>query len=220
MKKIILLPVGICNGLSNGLCNGLCIGLCVGLCVSMLLPLFLPAAHSESREVWQSPEKVMDAVGIKPGMVIGEPGAGHGFYTIRLAGRVGPNGKIYANDILQDRLNTIERKAMEAGLSNIVTIKGETANPLFPEGKLDMVFMSYVLHDLEKPVAFLKNLKPSLKPKAPLVVLEQSPEKTGDKSGHFWLKEKILRTVRAAGFKLARIEIFLKKDNIYIFYME
>ena len=82
------------------------------------------------------------------------------------------------------------------------------------------VLMSLVLHDLTRPVAFLKNLKPSLKPNAPLVILERSPEKTNPDSVHFWKREKILKTVEAAGYKLDRIETFLPRDNIYIYYAE
>ena len=185
--------------------------------VAVLLVLNL-GAHI--RDTWQKPDKVLEVIGVKPGMVIGEPGAGRGYFTLKLARKVGPAGKIYANDIVQSYLDTIKDKARKEKLANIVTIKGEVTEPLFPEGELDMVFMSLVLHDLTQPAAFLKNLKPSLKPNAPLVILERSPEKTNDTSGHFWKREKILKTVKAAGYKLDRIETFLPKDNIYIYYVE
>lgn len=183
----------------------------------LLLPALNPGAHV--RDTWQKPDNVLEVIGVRPGMVIGEPGAGRGYFTLKLARKVGPTGKIYANDIVQKYLDTIEEKTREEGLTNIVTIKGKVADPLFPKGRLDMVFMSLVLHDLTQPVAFLKNLEPSLKPNAPLVILERSPEKTYD-SSHFWKQEKILKTVKAAGYKLDRIETFLPRDNIYIFYAE
>jgi ubiquinone/menaquinone biosynthesis C-methylase UbiE len=183
----------------------------------LILPVLILGA--ESRDTWQQPEKVLEVIGIKPGMVIGEPGAGRGYYTFRLARKVGPTGKIYANDIVENKLNTIKNRAKTEGFTNIITIKGEIEDPLFPRGELDMVFMSYVLHDLERPAAFLKNLRAYLKPGTPLVVLEQAPEKTGA-TWHFWKKEKILNTVKAAGYRLERIETFLPKDNIYFFYME
>lgn len=185
----------------------------------IVLSLLLFKLEAEKRDTWQQPEKVLEVIGVKPGMVIGEPGAGRGYYTFRLARKVGPTGKIYANDIREKDLDTIKRRAKSEGFTNIVTIKGELTDPLFPEGAFDMLFMSYVLHDLDQPVAFLKNLIPGLKPNAPLVILEQDPEKTGD-TGHFWKKEKILETVLSVGFRLERIETFLPKDNIYIFYLE
>jgi ubiquinone/menaquinone biosynthesis C-methylase UbiE len=183
----------------------------------LILPVLILGA--ESRDTWQQPDKVLEVIGIKPGMVIGEPGAGKGYYTFRLARKVGPTGKIYANDIVEKELKHIKKRAKKEGFTNIVTIKGEIEDPLFPGDELDMVFMSYVLHDMDRPVAFLKNLRAYLKPDTPLVILEQSPEKTGD-TGHFWKKEKILKTVKAAGYRLERIEDFLPKDNIYFFYME
>jgi ubiquinone/menaquinone biosynthesis C-methylase UbiE len=184
-----------------------------------LLVLTLGADDWDDRDTWQQPEKVLAVIGINPGMVIGEPGAGRGYYTFKLARKVGPGGKIYANDISEGDLNTIKKRARKEGFANIVTIKGEIEDPLFPAGEMDMVFMSYVLHDLKRPVPFLKNLKPSLKPNAPLVILEQAPEKTG-KNWHFWKKEKIMATVKEAGYRLERIETFLSKDNIYIYYAE
>jgi ubiquinone/menaquinone biosynthesis C-methylase UbiE len=183
----------------------------------LILPVLILGV--DNRDTWQQPDKVVEVIGIKPGMVIGEPGAGRGYYTFRLARKVGPTGKIYANDIVEDKLNTIKKRAKTEGFTNIITIKGEIEDPLFPRDKLDMVFMSYVLHDLERPVAFLKNLRTYLKPDTPLVILEQDPEKTGDK-WHFWKKEKILKTLNEAGYRLERIETFLQKDNIYFFYME
>lgn len=185
--------------------------------IGLILPVLIPGA--ESRNTWQQPDKVLEVIGVKPGMVIGEPGAGRGYYTFKLARKVGPTGKVYANDIIEKKLNTIKNRAKREGFTNIVTIKGEIEDPLFPKNELDLVFMSYVLHDLERPVAFLKNLRAYLKQDTLLVVLEQAPEKTGE-TWHFWKKEKILKTVKAAGFRLERIETFLPKDNIYFFYME
>jgi ubiquinone/menaquinone biosynthesis C-methylase UbiE len=183
----------------------------------LILPVLIMGA--EKRDTWQQPDKVLEVIGIKPGMVIGEPGAGRGYYTFKLARKVGPGGKIYANDIEEKDLNTIKKRAKREGFTNIITINGEIEDPLFPNGELDMIFMSYVLHHLEHPVAFLKNLRPYLKPNTPLVILEQAPEKTGE-TWHFWKKEKILKTVKAAGYRLERIETFLPKDNIYIFYLK
>ncbi len=101
-----------------------------------------------------------------------------------------------------------------------MTIRGKVADPLFPDGQLDMVFMCYVLHDLASPVSFLENLKPDLKPGAVLVVLERDPGKYPGAEGHFFRKEKLLKVVNRAGYRLIRTETFLSRDNIYIFRAE
>jgi len=182
-------------------------------CICLLL-LNSYSYSQEDRDSWQEPEKVMDVIGVKPGMKIGEPGAGNGYFTFKLSKRVGKRGKIYANDIKSSVLEEIKTKCKERKIKNIKTILGETNNPLFPIATMDMVIMVYVIHDMENPIEFLKNLKPSMKPNAKLILLEQEPEKTG--TDHFFSKEKILDIVSHGGFKLDRIETFLIKDTIYI----
>lgn len=184
------------------------------------LVLLVSSLQADSRDTWQQPEKVMEVIGVKAGMVIGEPGAGRGYFTFKLARKVGRTGKIYANDIVDKKLKTIKERSKKEGFKNIVTVKGELDDPLFPRDQLDMVFMSYLLHELEKPVAFLRNLKPSLKPNATLVILERDPGKVSSSAGHFFYREKLLRVVKAGGFKLVRTETFLLKDNIYIYIAE
>jgi ubiquinone/menaquinone biosynthesis C-methylase UbiE len=177
---------------------------------------YLSGRHDRARDTWQQPQKVMDVIGIKPGMTIGEIGAGEGYFTFKLAGKVGPTGKIYANDILDRCLRTIREKSTKQGLTNIITVKGKVADPLFPETQLDMAFMCYVIHDMEKPVEFLHNLQRYLKPGAPLVILERDPIKVPSAAGHFFSREKLLRVIKEGGFTVVRTETFLEKDNIYI----
>lgn len=186
------------------------------LMIFLMLASNLRGDHDSSRDTWQQPQKVMEVIGVRPGMVIGEVGAGEGYFTFKLARKVGPTGKIYANDIVKRCLKKIKEKCKKEGLTNIVTVKGEVEDPLFPETQLDMSFMCYVLHDMEKPVAFLKNLKHYLKAGAPLVILERDPVKIPSAAGHFFSREKLRRVIKEGGFKIARTETFLLKDNIYI----
>ena len=151
--------------------------------VAFLLTLITTSAFAQtvdSREEWangrQPPEKVMDAVGIKPGMVIGEIGAGRGRYTVHLAMRVGDSGKIYANDINDQALTYLRERCRRDRIENIETILGKVDDPLLPEGALDMVFMVWVYHMMEEPVAMLKSLLPSLKPGATVVIIDPVPE--------------------------------------------
>jgi len=158
----------------------------------------------------------LDAIGVKAGMTIGEVGAGNGYFTFKMARRVGPTGLIYANDIDQDALRGIATSAKRRKIEHIVTVRGEVANPLFPPGVIDLAIMVYVFHDLAKPVELLQNLIPSLKPNAPLVILERDPEKMPSAKGHFYDKDKLLKLASEAGFELVRVETFLPRDNIYI----
>jgi len=176
----------------------------------------VPAGEGGDRDSWQQPEKVLDAIGVTAGMTIGEVGAGNGYFTFRLARRVGPTGLIYANDIDQDALQEVAAGAKRRKIEHIITVRGEVANPLFPSGVMDLVIMVYVFHDLAKPVELLRNLKPSLKPNAPLVILERDPKKMLSAKGHFYDQDKLLKLTSEAGFKLVRVDTFLPRDNIYV----
>lgn len=183
---------------------------------SVILSMFITlGAYDWNRDRDQQPEKVMDIIGVRRGMVIGEIGAGKGYFAYKMAKRVGPNGTIYANEINRSHLEHIRRECRKKNISNIRTVLGIVDDPLFTEEKLDMAFMCYVLHDLTKPVTLLQNLKKYLKPNATLVVMDQEPGKTG--SYHFLEKEKLIKLVQDAGYQLIQTETFLVKDNFYIF---
>jgi len=164
----------------------------------------------------QPPDKVMDAIGLKPGMVIGEVGAGRGRYTVHLAVRVGPEGRVYANDIDAGGLAHIRERCLRDGLSNVETILGRTDDPLFPAGTLDMVFMVLTYHHLSRPVEMLQAMIPSLKPGATVVVLDPDPVKDHDRGPESTSKDEIERDAAEAGYELVRVETFLARDNIFI----
>jgi ankyrin repeat protein/L-ascorbate metabolism protein UlaG (beta-lactamase superfamily) len=165
----------------------------------------------------QPPDKIMAAIGVKAGMVIGEVGAGRGRFTVQLADRVGNAGKIYANDIDQGSLEYLRDRCKRLGLNNVEIIHGKVDDPLFPKASLDMAFMILTYHHLAEPVALLKNLIPSLKPGATVVIVDPDPEKDKDRAGReSTSEEKIRKEAGEAGFELVRIETFLEKDNIFI----
>lgn len=165
----------------------------------------------------QPPGKVLPAIGVKPGMVIGEVGAGRGRYTVYLARGVGETGKIYANDINPKSLEYLRLRCQNEGLHNVETVLGEVDDPLFPKGALDMAFMVLTYHHLAKPVGLLKNLIRSLKPGAQIVIIDPDPVRDGDRGGRESTSvEKIRSDAARAGLRLMRIETFLEKDNIFI----
>lgn len=178
----------------------------------------LSAQEDKSRDVWQKPALIMDSLNIKEGMVIGEAGAGEGYLTFKLSKRVGETGKIYANDINEKVLKTIDQKAKERDIQNIKTILGEIENPLFPASQLDMVIMILAFHDFTRPTEWLQNVVPGLKPNAPLVIIDRDPDRWGHSKSHFLTSEALLKRVAEAGcFEHVRTMTFLPRDNIYIF---
>ena len=174
-------------------------------------------ARDKDRESWQPPDQIMDAVGVREGMRIGEAGAGEGHFTFHLARRVGADGIVYANEISSDDLNTIRKRARREGVDNIVTVLGEIEDPLFPEENLDMVVMVYVLHHLDRPVEFLRNLEGYLKPGAQVVIVEKNHDTARKHPPHYMTPGQVLETIEESGYELERTETFLPRDTIYIY---
>jgi len=170
-----------------------------------------------ARESWQPPEKILDAIGVRPGMRIGEAGAGQGYFTFPLARRVGSKGVVFANDISASSLDVIRERAAREGLGNIKIVLGEIEDPLFPEKNLDMVVMVYVLHELERPIPFLKNLHSYLKPGGSLVIIERNTTAERAHFPSFMTHRQILETISKTGYELDRTEGFLPRDTIYIY---
>jgi ankyrin repeat protein/SAM-dependent methyltransferase len=164
----------------------------------------------------QPPEKVMDAAGVKQGMIIGEVGAGRGRFTMHLARRVGPKGKIFANDIDADALAYLKERCKHANITNVNTILGEEIDPLFPKKSLDMIFMVWVYHYVEQPLPLLKNLPQSLRPGGTVVLVEPKPGLVYEGQDHGISPERMRRDAAEAGFDLIRIEDFLSEDLIFV----
>ncbi|MEJ2055052.1 MAG: class I SAM-dependent methyltransferase [Calditrichaceae bacterium] len=180
----------------------------------IIVPILLTA---QNRERWKNPEAILDSIGIKKGMIIGEIGAGDGYFTFKMVDRIGREGHIYANDILASELDKIDKKCREKGITNITTILGETDDSLLPKDTLDMIIMVYVFHHIENPVLFLNNLRHRLKPATPVVIIERDPERSDIIYNHFYKRDKILNLAHKANYKTEKIYTFLKRDNIYIF---
>jgi ubiquinone/menaquinone biosynthesis C-methylase UbiE len=163
----------------------------------------------------QPPELVLKTIGIKPGMIIGEVGAGRGRYTVHIASRIGPSGMIYANDIEEDYLKYIDNRCAENGLTNVKTVLGSLTDPKLPVEALDMVIMVNVVHCLAEPVELFRNIKKSLKPDGIVAIVEGSLEKLPEAAGEWWPRTKHMKIFMDAGYELVREETFLPKDNIY-----
>jgi len=187
------------------------------------IPATSPAAAgqlTEPREqlanAVQPPELVMDLLGIRPGQIIGEVGAGQGRVTVHLAARVGDQGKIYANDIDPAAIEYLRERCRRQGISNVEVIPGLVDDARFPKNTLDLVFMAYVFHHVDKPVPLLKSLMPSLKPWGFVAMAEPKPENI-EKFARMLTRERVGQEAKEAGFQLdAVIEGRLKEDNIFI----
>ncbi|HEX7284211.1 MAG TPA: methyltransferase domain-containing protein [Vicinamibacterales bacterium] len=124
------------------------------------------------REREEAPSKAIEALDLKPGMVIADIGAGSGYYTSRMAKKVAPSGRVIATDIQPGMIEILERRIKSEGLGNVTTILGAMDDPKLQPNSIDLAIMVDVYHELQQPQLFLQRLKPAFKPGGRLVLLE------------------------------------------------
>lgn len=156
------------------------------------------------RDREEDPQTMLEQLRLKPGMVVCDLGCGNGYYSLEMARRVTPGGKVLAVDIQQEMLHLLELRAQEAKIENIETILGGIADPMLPEEKIDLVLMVDVYHELSHPEPMLAAIHKSLKPGGRIALVEFRAE---DRSVpilplHKMSKKQILREYGANRFKL------------------
>jgi len=129
-------------------------------------PENLGLLESPDRDAWQKPDQIMDALGIADGSTVADIGPGAGWFTIRLARRVGPNGTVYAEDVQRQMLEAIRRRVSREGLLNVQGRLGTSTDPRLPERAIDAILVvdMYSEVDVDDRVTFLRNLARALKP--------------------------------------------------------
>jgi SAM-dependent methyltransferase len=175
--------------------------LSLGLCALCLVPLsaqnVAPAGRqgrlfppenlglleAPDREAWQKPEQIMDALGVAEGSVVADIGAGAGWFTIQLARRVGPNGRVYAQDVQRQMLEAIRRRVAREGLQNVQTRLGEGSVSNLPQRTFDAILVVDVYDAVAEPVPFLRNLATALKPGGRLGIVNYKPGRGGPGPG-------------------------------------
>jgi predicted methyltransferase len=129
-------------------------------------------ATEAERDSVDEANKVMDIAGINSGMSVADIGAGEGYYTIRLATRVGKEGRVLAQDIFPKVREKLAERALRERLDNVSVMLGAPADPKLPENSFDRIFMIHMYHEIEAPYEFLWRLRPSLLPGGQVVVVD------------------------------------------------
>ena len=170
------------------------------------------------REKEENPELALDAIGIRQGMVVADIGAGTGYMSLRMAKRVGPAGKVYANDIQPEMLRRLRQNAERAKLTNIETILGSDVDPKLPSGQLDLVLLVDVYHEFAQPQKMLRNIREALKPGGRLVLLEYRKEDPSIPilTVHKMTVAEVKKELEAERFKLAQVIESLPRQHILI----
>jgi predicted methyltransferase len=171
------------------------------------------------RDAWQQPGRIMDALGIGDGSIVADVGAGGGWFTVRLARRVGPNGRVYAEDVQPQMIESIGRRVQREGLRNVRTVLGTAEDARLPRGQLDAILIVDAYHEMQAKVTLLRNLGQSLKPNGRLGIVDYKSDGYGpgpDPEDRI-PAERVIQDAESAGLRLLRYETFLPFQYLLIF---
>jgi len=159
------------------------------------------------REDEEAPSKAIVLLDLKPGMTVADIGAGSGYYSSRMARRVGPTGHVYATDIQPGMIALLDRRIASEGLANMTTVLGTPDDPKLPANSLDLAIMVDVYHELQDPQVFLQRLKPAFKPGGRLALLEFRKEdpKIPILEVHKMSVAEVKQEMEAEGYEIDRV---------------
>lgn len=182
-------------------------------------PQDLGLLEAPDRDLWQKPDQIMDALLIADGSTVADLGAGAGWFTIRLARRVGPNGLVYAEDIQPQMIEAIRRRVEREGLRNVRTQLGTPDDPGLPRESLDAALMVDIYGEIEHPVTLLRNVAQALKPGGRLGIIDFKQEGSGPgpPTEERVDPEEVVRHATLAGLRLLSRERFLPYQFFLIF---
>ncbi|MBI3245246.1 MAG: methyltransferase domain-containing protein [Deltaproteobacteria bacterium] len=171
------------------------------------------------RDAVQQPEKVLDALHIQLGNTVADIGAGTGYFSLRLAKRVGPQGRVLATDIQPQMLAMLKDNMRAAGLGNIELLLCTPTDAKLPEKSLDLALMVDVYHELEYPEATLAQVRRALKPEGRLVLVEYRGEDPNVpiKPEHKTTLTQLRTEIEPLGWKVVEVLEFLEQQRIVVF---
>ncbi len=171
------------------------------------------------REDQERPDMVIGAMGLHGGEVVADLGAGSGYFTFRLAAKVGKTGKVLAVDIQDEMLAALRQRATELGVTNVVEVKGTETDPMLPVGGVDLVLMVDVYHELAYPFEVMTKVRAALKPGGRVVFVEYRKEDPSVpiKEVHKMSVEQLEKEMTVVGLAPVRTVESLPSQHIVIF---
>ncbi len=171
------------------------------------------------REAEEAPDAALEAIGITRGATVADVGAGAGYFTWRLAERVGPSGKVYANDIQPAMLELLRKNIEARHLTNVEPVLGVEDDPRLPAGRVDLVLLVDVYHEFSEPEKMLRKMRESLKPDGRLVLLEYRKEDPNIpiRPEHKMSVAEVRAEVEPEGFRFEKNLSTLPRQHILIF---
>lgn len=174
------------------------------------------AFDDPARDAWQMPDRVIDALALKPGQMVADIGSGTGYFTIRLA-KSAAAPKVYGADIEPGMVKYLRDRAAKEGLNNVVAVKAATDTPNLPE-HVDLVLIVDTYHHIGDREVYFRKLAKSLKPGGRVAIIDFKPDSPEGPPKEFrFSPEKFKAEMSKAGYKLAAQHDFLPRQNFLIF---
>jgi ubiquinone/menaquinone biosynthesis C-methylase UbiE len=171
------------------------------------------------RDEEEAPDIALNVLKIPKGASVADIGAGSGFITERLSARVGPTGRVFANDLQPQMLQILGRRLAQRKITNVTLVQGTVDDPNLDPASVDLEIMVDVYHELSQPQAMLRRLRAALKPGGRLVLLEYRKEDPTIpiKFEHKMSVAEAKLELEAEGFTLAKVDEALPRQHILIF---
>lgn len=171
------------------------------------------------REREEQPDRVVAALRIPRGSTVIDLGAGVGYFTWRLAKRVGPDGKVIAVDIQPEMLDMLAKNMSKRGIGNVEVVLGTESDPRLPEGVAELALLVDVYHELADPIATMGHVRRALKPGGRLVVVEYRKEDPWIPIHplHKMTVDEVRREIEPTGFAFVEVLEFLPTQHIVVF---
>jgi ubiquinone/menaquinone biosynthesis C-methylase UbiE len=175
--------------------------------------------ETPDRDGWQKPREVVDALRLKPGAAVADIGAGSGYFSVRFAAVVGPQGTVYAGDIDAGLIDYLKQRAVKAGLQNLKPVLGQPDDPLLPADSVDLVFICDVIHHIENRGLYYARLAQTLHPGGRLVIVDFQKQElpVGPPAAMKIAKPDLIAEVEQAGFALREEFDFLPYQYFLVF---
>ena len=185
------------------------------------LPLdqYIALLEDPQRDEWQKPDAVIQALNLQNGQVVADIGAGSGYFTLRLARAVEPNGTVFAVDVDEGMLNYLRQRLAKEDIKNITVRQVPPHDPLLLNSSVDLVFVCNAYHHLEEREGYLRKLRKALKPDGHLVIVDFYKREgipVGPPMDMRLSEETVQKELQGAGLKVTEQLTFLPYQYILI----
>lgn len=180
---------------------------------------FVQMFEDPARAAWQKPAEVVAALHIAAGQAVADIGSGSGYFTLPFARAVGPKGKVFAVDIEPGMIEHVRKRAREERAEAIEPVLAAPDDPKLPPGSTDLVFICDTWHHIGGRVAYLRRLRPDLRPGARVAIVDfdKRPLPVGPPPEEKLAREEVVNEFREAGFSLAEEQTFLPYQYFLVF---